>query len=654
MKLINVTIHKYKSFETDQSFSLENDITVLVGKNESGKTSALDALAKTNYFREDQKYKFNDTHDYPRKEKKRYDKTETIAKAVTATYLIEPEILEKINKELGASVFTSNEFSLTTDYDNKRNVAHPVANYNNYFEALTVKHALSDDAKSELKSIKSLADAKLKKTDEDSRLAKQQEEETQSAAAEDRPAKNIQKSGLSDALDEVIGKATKLNWNDWLAAYSWENHLKPHLPKFMYFDEYHTLPSKISINKIASGHVETEEEKTSMALLELADIDTDDLASSSSFEDFIAELEATSSEVTRQIFKYWKNNNGLRVRFEVEKKDEGEKILHIRIWNERHQISLPLSNRSKGFNWFFSFIVWFSRIQEDKSNNYILLLDEPGLNLHASAQADLLRFIEDLAVDYQIVYSTHSPFMIDPSKLNRIRTIFESEEGSIISHAIQERDPATLFPLQAALGYDIAQNLYIGKHNLVVEGVSDLVFLTQMSAVLEEVGRVGLSDKFTIIPTGGLDKVTSFISLLRGSELNVICALDSFTDQKGKARMDDLIREQIIREKNIIFFHSYASFRGSEADIEDLFSKQEYISLFNEAFSEHADITPADIVEVDKAIIPQINKKIKKTRFNHYRPASLASRKGMKANDFSPETLDRFEALFKAVNLLVK
>ena len=127
-----------------------------------------------------------------------------------------------------------------------------------------------------------------------------------------------------------------------------------------------------------------------------------------------------------------------------------EHVLDIRVKNKRSGVSLPLKNRSKGFNWFFSFLVWFKKIQEDKKSNYILLLDEPGLNLHAAAQANLLHFLEDLSADYQIVYTTHSPFMIESDKLQKVRTVLETENGSLISESIQEKDPNTLFPLQPA------------------------------------------------------------------------------------------------------------------------------------------------------------------------------------------------------------
>jgi len=92
------------------------------------------------------------------------------------------------------------------------------------------------------------------------------------------------------------------------------------------------------------------------------------------------------------------------------------------------------------------------------------LLDEPGLSLHAAAQADLLRFIDnELAPNYQVIYTTHSPFMIDSLKLNEVRTVYDNsnkETGSVISDALDEKDSDTLFPLQAALGYSLAQNLF--------------------------------------------------------------------------------------------------------------------------------------------------------------------------------------------------
>ena len=100
-----------------------------------------------------------------------------------------------------------------------------------------------------------------------------------------------------------------------------------------------------------------------------------------------------------------------------------EQYLNVRIENSRTYTSLPFNARSKGFTWFVSFLVWFKKLQEDKDKNIIILLDEPGLNLHAAAQNDLLKFIKDLSQTYQVIYTTHSPFMVDSIDLNKVRTI---------------------------------------------------------------------------------------------------------------------------------------------------------------------------------------------------------------------------------------
>jgi predicted ATP-dependent endonuclease of OLD family len=298
--------------------------------------------------------------------------------------------------------------------------------------------------------------------------------------------------------------------------------------------------------------------------------------------------------------------------------------------------------------------VWFKKIQEDKTSKYILLLDEPGLSLHASAQADMLRFLEDLSADYQIIYTTHSPFAIPSENLDRVRTVLETEKGSVISDSIQEKDPKTLFPLQAALGYDIAQNLFISSRNLLVEGISDLVYLETLSGILESEGRNGLRKDITLVPTGGLDKVATFISLLRGNKLEIVCLLDTPTDPKGKARLEDMIKHKLISAKNIRFFNDFIP-DYNQADIEDLFNKQDYLKLFNKAFEkEYKKLELSDLNDKIKPIIIQINKALNIERFNHYRPANQLLKQGLSANDFEKETLDNFEKVIKEINGLFK
>lgn len=376
---------------------------------------------------------------------------------------------------------------------------------------------------------------------------------------------------------EIFSKyfSSKSQWKTFIEAYVYREIISKKLPKFIYYDEYYQLPSRIVLESLISEEEEiTDELKTAKALLELAEIDVEELITADDFEEYIAELEATEATISDTLFEFWSANKNLNIEFKIDKKlrkvkrnvsihgytqevediQIAEHVLDIRVKNSKTRVSLPLQNRSKGFNWFFSFLVWFNKIQADNNSTYILLLDEPGLNLHATAQADLLNFLESLTDRYQIIYTTHSPFMVQADRLHRVRTVFSDSETSIVTDSIQQKDPNTLFPLQAALGYDIAQNLFISKKNLLVEGVSDLMYLTQISEYLKSISKIGLNDDITIVPSGGLDKVASFISLLRGSKLSIFCLLDSFTDQKAKSKLDRMISEKIIADKNIKFF----------------------------------------------------------------------------------------------------
>lgn len=637
MKLVKVKIYKYKCIQDEQTVEIDPRITTVVGMNESGKTSFLSAIAKTNYFDEkDVDYKFDAVHDYPRNGFIDFeDDEENEGNIISCTYTIPAELIEKINNDIGVAVFSASQFTHNTNYrDPAVTVSGVTADDRALLAHICKSHQLSEETRkavSELKSISHVLALTANDGDVD----------------------------LEAFKADVAKYVTNPNgWND-LGSYIYRTYIRPSLPKFWYFDDYYPLSGKININKMVTENGASERDKTARALFELARIDPKDIlgAQEKEYERFVALLEASANKITKEIFKYWKSNENLNIDFKIQAitnvQGQQEKYLDIRVKSQRHNITLPLDRRSKGFNWFFSFIIWFSRIQSDKKSDYVLLLDEPGLNLHASAQADLLRFINDLSGKYQIIYTTHSPFMVESAHLNRIRTCLETNSGSVISDSIQEKDPNTMFPLQAALGYDIAQNLFISKKNLLVEGPADLIYLTFFSGLLQEEGKAYMREDITIVPVGGLDKVTTFISLLRGSKLGVACLLDTFTDQKGKQKVHDLISQKIIKEKHIRFFDEFVGGAAKVADIEDLFEKSEYLKYFNLAFSgEHSEVKVADLDPSVQTTLKQINKVIGKDRFNHYRPANKLIQMGPRAQDFSAETLDKFEHVFIEINKL--
>lgn len=631
--LKKATIYKYKCIENEQSFNVEDGITVLVGMNESGKTSILEAMAKCNYFEEsDSDFAFDTTHDYPRKQKKAMDKSGVIPDAVKLTYVIDKELKAKIETDIGVKI-SSCDFSVTRNYNNKSSWSINLTTVDSFVKART-------KSVSNKTLIKQLQEVHNKS--EFSALI--------NSISDDEESDDL---SIFKSLESYF--KNEYGWGNPVDEYIVRTYLKPNLPKFMYYDDYYMLPSRVSLDDISSSSTNSSADKTAKALLELADIDIDKVVNATDYEDFIAELEATQLIITDELFKYWTTNKNLKILFGIDKVEKTDPrngarivdhVLDIRVQNQRSGVSLPLANRSKGFNWFFSFLVWFMKIQENRNDTYILLLDEPGLNLHAKAQNDLLRFLSDLADNYQIIYTTHSPFMIETEHLNQVRTVLEKDDGTHISECLQEKDPNTLFPLQAALGYTIAQNLFVSEKNLIVEGIADLVYLNLLSTKLNDLGRTSLKSSVTIVPVGGADKVATFVSLLRGNDLNMLCLLDTFTDQSAKARLDNLIAQNIIKDKRILFYHSVIN--TDFADVEDLFSDSDYLTLFNGAFSK--DIKQSDI-DANKPIMKQLKEKNGNKDFNHYSPANYFA-KNIANITLSDETLDNFEALFKAINKL--
>jgi predicted ATP-dependent endonuclease of OLD family len=196
---------------------------------------------------------------------------------------------------------------------------------------------------------------------------------------------------------------------------------------------------------------------------------------------------------------------------------------------------------------FFSFLVWFDAVQSRANTDdaLILPLDEPGLNLHALAQADLLAYICELSGRHQIIYTTHSPFMVDSARLEDVRVVEDRvNEGARITGDLAGSSDESVFPLQAALGYSIARNLFIAKKNILIEGPADLILLQHMGALLEADGKQGLGDAI-LVPVGGLDRLATFVALLGSNKLKLVVLHDRACAPHQK--LEDLIRHEADR-----------------------------------------------------------------------------------------------------------
>ena len=168
---------------------------------------------------------------------------------------------------------------------------------------------------------------------------------------------------------------------------------------------------------------------------------------------------------------------------------------------------VPLDERSKGFQWFFSFDTTFLHATKGTFRNAVILLDEPGLHLHAAAQRDLLLRLKEYAEGNQLIYTTHMPFMIDMERLDNILVCIESkDQGTTVSSDFYAADEHARFPLQAALGLSISQSLFVGPYNLVVEGVTDFWLLSTMATILRSENVYTLDERIVVTPAGRRDE----------------------------------------------------------------------------------------------------------------------------------------------------
>lgn len=638
MKLVETQVKIFRNIIDSTPVNISNDITCLVGKNESGKTAFLHSLYRLNPVRKN--VSFISEYQYPAwMEKKDRLKGIDLKKEIPieAKFILEDPELEELNSFFGDGVLEKPELILSKNYGN------------------TLFYSLSLNEKLCIKNIlKDLSFSKDTRTD----ISKCQNlEELNSFISSFVPSEESEDKDKESIAELKKRIQTLLNGSEDLST-SFFTKLTPFIPQFIYFDKYSSLPYSVKIQEVLKTPEQSlsDDQLTARSLLRMAAAD-DDYLLNPDYERRKRELENVANALSQDVLKYWSQNPELRVNPDitqrVENKSNGQTTvideLKIRIWDNKHQLSLPFNEHSTGFQWFFSFLAAFSEFEYSKQP-VIILLDEPGLGLHGKAQGDFIKFIEErLSPKRQVIYSTHSPFMVQPNKLERVRIVEEkdSEKGSKISEDVLTTDPDTLFPLQGALGYDLAQHLFISSDNLVVEGTSDFTYLQVISDHFKVEGRQYLDEKWTIVPVGGADLIPTFIALL-GIHLDLTVLIDS--RKEGNQKISSLAAKGYLSNKRIITINEIT--KTKYADIEDLFTLEDYLTLYNLAFKKKhksEDLIGSDPIVNRLARLENID------RFDHGKPADTFLRnKEQILKNLSKTTLDNFESLFNRINKTLK
>lgn len=627
MKLKSLQVTKFRNIVDSGPIEVDDSVTCLVGKNESGKSALIEAL-----------YLFNPAYDesfsveeqYPRwlvvQDRKSGDLNDHTP--IRVTFHLEEVDKDAVAERLGPDVLTGETLTVARKYDGESLWTFKWSEKQAIANLLTALPPAVQSLFGQVDTLDGLVSL-FEQTESDDEGDGPTAEDLEAVTAE------LESRGLHDrGVWRVI-----------------VDILETRLPVFFRFTNYSTLPGRIDFRELSTADEEkpaASDIQTARALLRLAGTDLKQLGNEN-YELRIGELEAVQIALTREVFEYWKQNPNLEVLIDVDKetvesggnKTAVTRFLDVRLKDRRTGYSNNFSQRSSGFQWFFSFLAAFSEFPEKESP--IVLLDEPALNLHGKAQGDFLRFINHrLAPSSPVIYTTHSPFMVEADKLARTRVVEDHgpPEGVTVSDEALAADPDSLFPLQAALGYDIAQNLFVGPHNLVVEGTADFIYLTVMSTLCNSSGREGLDDRWRILPAGGASNIPTFVSLV-GPHLDVTVLADS--DTRGMQRITNMISRDLLASHRLILANTATG--SKEADIEDLFTDGDYIKLYNKTYG--AGIKVADLPKGDR-----IAKRIEahtKTTYDHGEVAETLLRHHHELT-FSDRTLDQFAALASAIN----
>lgn len=637
MKLLRARVQNYRSVEDSGWVDLEPDLTALVGKNESGKTAFLQALFKLNPIEPDS---YDEVLDFPSRLTRRRKDTDGPIPACSAEFQLSDDELRSIEADLGEGALLNNTVQVWKGYRSNGLTFSDLK----VDEAVVVRHLTAG------LDLPAAAGA-------DVLGANTVRELSEALSALSEPT-----TQASELLARITG------WREQRASlYLIDTHFVPNLPKFVYFDDYSTMPGKVSIPSLIETRdagVVDRGKRALLALLSLIRGRPEDFNDESNHERLIRELENAANSISDEVFDYWSQNKDLSVDLKVTGPEHGAEppldrgpIFHVRVNNRRHRVTVPFDERSRGFVWFFSFLAYFSDLEAAKTSDLILLLDEPALALHATAQADLLRFMEErLAPDYQVVYTTHSPFMIDPEHLERARTVMDvNEEGTKVSADVFRVDEETVFPLQAALGYTLAQTLFLGPKNLLLEGPSDLIYLDVMDDDLRAHGQTTIDEGWVRVPVGGAGKLSTFVSLIGANQLKLRVLMDASTkDADAVKRLTEAGR---LKKGSLVLISEITD--TPDADIEDLFAPAFYLELVNRAYEGElagqpiavSDL-PTDSTRITRRVAAVFSqRKIANGRLGHYRPARVLLRNQA---DLVPliddATRARFEALAKRIN----
>ena len=587
MRLSKIRVQNYRSIIDTGEFDVEHLKTILVGPNEAGKTAILRAIQQINAPVETAK--FNPLRDYPRSLYSQISREEIDpgdVPVVTAVFSLERSDLEHAPERIRTQPFT---YCFTRYLDNS--ARHWLSD---------VQFLLYSDIKTDLIRLTSHLDrdatdgttkphteslSKITRTwlpskvlSKDAPAIKQWLEDKLPFIDEDDTRENERWTKLTNTIDYAI------ELQDFIA------YLDKQKPVFVLYSNYFRVKPIIHLGSLAKRlEANTLDDDAydygNNCLLRLLGFTAQELSDLGKVSDpshtttdldqyrekldkRSYQLNAASVELTQQIIKVWNpdSNKGEASKLKLTADGQYLKV----VVEDNIGVEVELDQRSEGFQWLVSFFIVFFAEAKGKHKNTILLLDEPGVSLHALKQREFRKTISLLANENQTIYSTHSPFLVGPDELDMVRVVELTDRaiGTKVHTTVSSSDPAALLPLQEALGYDLAQSLFANQRNLILEGLTDYWYVEAISSLLKDSGNVFLHEKISLVPANTASKVVYFATILTSHNLKVAALLDSDNSGDQAAQQDVLVHR--LSNKRILRTSDFLVEKIDRAEIEDL------------------------------------------------------------------------------------
>lgn len=314
-------------------------------------------------------------------------------------------------------------------------------------------------------------------------------------------------------------------------------------------------------------------------------------------------LQSASKVLTKQFAEWWKQGE-YRFRFEA----DGD---YFRIWvaDKVRTDEVGLELRSTGLQWFLSFYLIFLVESQAQHKNAVLLLDEAGLTLHPLAQKDLSAFFDSLSEKNQIINTTHSPFIVDTSNIDRCRVVYVDKEGytvasSDLRQGADSLNERSIYAVHAAMGLSVSDIMLQGCQNVVVEGPSDQHYLNAVKAFLIREKLIAPKQDIVFVPSGGVKGVAGIVSLLgaKAADLPYVI-LDSDKSGSGqKAKLQSGLYNACA--DRLLETDTFSQVKGSE--IEDIVPFELLRKGIDRLFITIEDAQFEEVYDNSQPILPQI------------------------------------------------